>query len=228
MPFRTPQRVQTRATIRNNGVVAARVGRHQAPIAKRAGDGGTRRRGCILPPEIWHEPIGGGTKPFKILRQPPGEGYKHVVEPEEIRERLAVFPAWILDRLEVVQLSTMTRRKRTCPCYGMQWGQAIYLYPIEESLIETFSSPPLPAQRVEARMFGAKWEPAEGGFWQLVWTKAAIKDYFLNNVLIHELGHLIDERNTTYKDRERYAEWFAVNYGYKASRRRSAAAKNSW
>ena len=48
----------------------------------------------------------------------------------------------------------------------------------------------------------------------LVWTEAAIKDFYLNNILIHELGHLIDDRNTGYMDRERYAEWFAVHYGY--------------
>jgi hypothetical protein len=32
-----------------------------------------------------------------------------------------------------------------------------------------------------------------------------------------ELGHLIDERNTGYVDRERYAEWFAVQYGYRST-----------
>ena len=188
-------------------------------MAKRAGDDGTRRRGSVLPPETWHEPTGDGDGRFRIVRQGPGEGYEHVVTPDEIRARLSVFPRWIRERLEVVQLSTMTRRKRTCPCYGMQWGQAIYLYPIEESLVETFSQPPKPAQLVEARMFGAEWRRSEDGLWQLVWTKAKIKDYYLNNVLIHELGHLIDDRNTTYKDRERYAEWFAVTFGYKASRR---------
>ncbi len=45
-------------------------------------------------------------------------------------------------------------------------------------------------------------------------TTAAIKDFYLNNILIHELGHLLDERNTSYTDRERYAEWFAIKYGY--------------
>ena len=45
-----------------------------------------------------------------------------------------------------------------------------------------------------------------------------MRDYYLNNILIHELGHLVDSRNTGYVDRERYAEWFAVEYGYKQSR----------
>ena len=32
-----------------------------------------------------------------------------------------------------------------------------------------------------------------------------------------ELGHLVDERNTSYMARERYAEWFAIQYGYRAT-----------
>ncbi len=43
---------------------------------------------------------------------------------------------------------------------------------------------------------------------------------------MHELGHLLDDRNTSYVDRERFAEWFAVQYGYLPTRsQRSAANK---
>ena len=119
--------------------------------------------------------------------------------------------------LQVVQLSQMTHKKRRSPCYGMQWGNAIYLYPIEKSLIETFSSPPKPAQRIEASMFGARWQQ-DGRRWRLVWTEEAIRDFYLNNVLIHELGHILDNRNNNARDRERFAEWFALEIGYKSSR----------
>ena len=34
------------------------------------------------------------------------------------------------------------------------------------------------------------------------------------SILIHELGHLLDQRNSTTIDRERYAEWFAIAHGY--------------
>jgi hypothetical protein len=50
-----------------------------------------------------------------------------------------------------------------------------------------------------------------------VWTEQAVRDFYLNNILIHELGHLVDQRNTRTIDRERYAEWFAVEYGYRAT-----------
>lgn len=101
----------------------------------------------------------------------------------------------------------------------MQWGRAVYLYPIEDTLVENYYVGPKPAQEIEARMFGAKWEP-NGKLWTLTWTRDALKDFYLNNVLIHEVGHLNDPRNNSYKDRERFANWFAIEYGYRVSRGR--------
>jgi hypothetical protein len=177
-----------------------------------------RRGSDPFPPETWHEPRATGGGGFRIVVDEPGTGYRHVLTPEDIRTRLAVFPAAMLAALQVVHLSRMTRKKRRFPCYGMQWGNAIYLYPVEENRVETFFDPPRPAQKIEARMYGGRWNYAPGEGWRLEWTEAAIRDYYLNNILIHELGHLVDDRNTSSIDRERFAEWFAIAYGYRPSR----------
>ena len=58
--------------------------------------------------------------------------------------------------------------------------------------------------------------------WRLIWTEQAIRDFYLNNVLIHELGHILDDRNNSNRDRERFAEWFALEVGYKGSRQELA------
>ena len=71
---------------------------------------------------------------------------------------------------------------------------------------------------MEAKMYGGRWVQ-DGNEWSLLWTKSAINDFYLNNILIHELGHLLDDRNTSYTDRERYAEWFAIKHGFKKNRK---------
>jgi hypothetical protein len=174
------------------------------------------------PPEDWYEPT--GNEGFAVVQQKPGEGYCHVVTEKQIRDRLAQLPAHMLEDLEVVQLSRMTRKKQTLPCYGMQWGCALYLYPIDSSLSEVFFDPPRPAFMTETRMYGGRWQQLNPTHWHLIWSETAIQDYYLNNILIHELGHLLDDRNTSYTDRERYAEWFALEHGYKASRAKMAQA----
>ncbi|MFI4874645.1 MAG: hypothetical protein ACIALR_04880, partial [Blastopirellula sp. JB062] len=197
-------------------------------LGKRArGETGRSDEGGFSPPEDWYEPQGDTGGRYRVVTQDPGAGFVHVVTEEEIRDRLAQLPAWMLQSLEVIQLSRLTRKKLSFPCYGMQWGASLYLYPMEESLIEYFYAPPRPAQVVEAKMYGAVWEESSEyeSVWRLVWTKDSIRDFYLNNVLIHELGHLLDNRNTSYIDRERYAEWFAIEYGYRPTRRQSFAAQ---
>ena len=90
-----------------------------------------------------------------------------------------------------------------------------------DQVLNPVVGPPTPNQVNEARMYGGRWEQDADRMWKLVWTEEAVRDFYLNNILIHELGHLVDSRNTKYVDRERYAEWFAVNYGYKRSQRLS-------
>ncbi len=206
-----------RATSHHNGIVSSY--RTRTSMGKRARGLEASGQGPFAPPEDWYEPT--DREDYRVVIQKPGEGYRHVVTEQDVRDRLAQLPPAMLEQLEVVQLSRMTRKKRTFPCYGMQWGNAVYLYPIEVELVEYFTRPPQPAQRIEARMFGGRWQQ-EGHLWRLVWSERSIRDYYLNNVLIHELGHLLDERNRSYRDRERYAEWFAIRHGYQSSRRQMA------
>ena len=220
MPRRFDMSPKAQAPAHN---AAARAPKRVVTFGKRARLSGTALRGPFMPPETWYEPAEERTGQYQVIACPAGNGFRHVVTEEDIRARLAQLPAWMVEKLEVVQLSTMTRKKRSAPCYGMQWGSTIYLYPIEENLVETFLEPPKPSQKIEAAMYGAIWEPARGRRWRLLWTEATIRDFYLNNVLIHELGHVLDNRNSSYKDRERYAEWFAVEHGYKASRRAELA-----
>lgn len=213
---------KTPAPAHNN---AARSTRKTVTMGKRARISSAVLRGPYLPPESWYEPRENHRGRYRVIVQTPGHGFRHVVSEEDVRNRLAQLPVWMVQELDVVQLSQMTRKKQRSPCYGMQWGSAIYLYPIEESLVESFCEPPKPAQQIEASMYGARWQSSPDGRWQLVWTEAAIRDFYLNNVLIHELGHILDNRNASYRDRERFAEWFALEMGYKASRRTDLARR---
>jgi len=186
--------------------------KHKAPFSIRARGGPRNVRMPFIPPENWHEPCGDG-RAYQIIVQDPGPGFQHVLTPKEVRERLNRVPRRFLEKLEVVQLSSMTRKKQSFPCYGMQWGTTLYLYPIESGLTEYSPCPPKPEQVIEAAMFGVRWVEDRPGLWKLQWNEVAIKDFYLNNILIHELGHLLDDRNTSYIDRERYAEAFALKYG---------------
>jgi len=219
MQRRPPSSPKTRLACRNNRFVSQRQSRRAVGLGKRARGLRKNVQEPFSPPEDWHEPGDDKRPGYRVVVQDPGDGYTHVVTEQDVRARLAALPASMTAGLDVVQLSRITRKKETFPCYGMQWGTALYLYPIESELVEIYAQPPTPEQRREAKMYGGRWR-CEDGFWYLQWTAETIRDYYLNNILIHELGHLLDERNGSYTDRERYADWFAIEYGYRATRRR--------
>ncbi|MEM9186114.1 MAG: hypothetical protein AAGB00_06400 [Planctomycetota bacterium] len=217
MAFRRDYYAKSQAgqAARRNGAAAARKSQQDQPRSRRRVDS-RNVKAPFAPPEDWHEPEG-PTSDFRIVVQPPGDGYRHVVTPAQVRKRLAALPEQFVQDLEVVQLSRMTRKKQSFPCYGMQWGTTLYLYPLETSLVEYFDRPPAPNVMNEAQMYGGRWAQPEPGGWTLTWTEATIRDFYLNNILIHELGHLLDDRNGGYTARERFAEWFAIEYGFRTT-----------
>ena len=167
-------------------------------------------------PETYFEPKE-GRKGYEVIETDPGYEFRHVVTPDQVRTCLERLPLRFLEGLEVVQLSTMTRKKRLLPCYGLQWGCAIYLYPFHESLEEHFEMPPPTQMVIETKMYGGRWVHSDN-LWKLIWTESTARDYHLNNILVHELGHLVDTWNTNSADQERFAEWFAIEYGYRRTK----------
>lgn len=228
MHSRSQTRPTARPLLQRNSLTLARgSARANVPQGKRARAVEQNDKAPFIPPETWHEPSEEPTGDYRIVVQPAGRGYRHVVTPEEIRERLAKLPPEMIAPLEVVQMSRMTRKKQSFPCYGMQWGTALYLYPIEEALVEYFHRAPKPCFFNEVRMYGGEWVQRQGTAWQLRWSLESIRDFYLNNILIHELGHLLDNRNSNYVDRERFAEWFAIEHGYRASRPQELARRGA-
>ena len=209
--YHTRERVRTNCT-----QTKSRIRRPAVAHRQRGQEGGNSPP--FTAPETWHEPKN-IAESIRFIVEDPGEGYIHPITVHEARERIALLPAKYLQGLEVVQFSRMTKKRAFFPCYGMQWGSAVYLYPIEDSYEEVYDMPPTPQQRIDARMYGGRWV-YERPYWILRWTKDTIRDFYLNSVLIHEIGHVHDDKNRRSKDRERYADWFAIEFGYRISRKR--------
>ncbi len=145
--------------------------------------------------------------------EPAGKGYTHVLNDQEILARLHELPDHLLNNLNCVVLPRMTRKRKLFNVYGMQWGQTIYLYPMPADLrVGDYHTLP-PAYVAEARQFGATVEDHPTGP-VIQWTLETAKLYYLENVLIHELGHTLDMKNSSTRDREAFAEAFARKHGH--------------
>ena len=223
-------RTTTRSNLpaaRHDRVSSRRSSARPASAHQHRGDGLAHGR-AFDAPEVWHNPLSsdeGNDHNLQIVTQIAGRGYVHPVSADDVLERVLQLPARFQKKLDVVQFSRMTKKRRLFPCYGLQWGTAVYLYPIEASMEELYVRAPRPAQRIETEMYGGRWEQ-HGDLWRLIWTETTIRDFYLNNVLIHEIGHINDDRNTSFRKREQFADWFAIEYGYRASRPERSGASH--
>lgn len=76
---------------------------------------------------------------------------------------------------------------------------------------------PKPSLLHEYQRAGASITP-DGQRWRVQFDAASLRQFYLRDVLMHELGHHVDRGNFAFKtDRkaERLAEWFATENGYK-------------
>jgi hypothetical protein len=146
----------------------------------------------------------------------PGSDFHHPVTMCEVLERLTQLPREITGRIGVRldHLSMPHLRSPSLPAYGMQWGSAVYLLPIEASRIEKYPVLPSVIYRQELEKFGAQWKwNRDTDQWECHWSKEALRIFYLENVLIHEIGHLLDNRNTSVRKHEAFANAFADHYG---------------
>lgn len=167
-------------------------------------------------PEAWYEPR--NDHAIRFVVDNPGRGFVHAVTTAEIKDFLLQIEASLAGRiaelLDVIKLSGRTRKNGSQNLYGLQWGSAVYLYPFNESLREIYSYAPRNDQRIQTERYGGRWARTSNNQYEVIWTKSALRDFYLCEVLMHEIGHVLDQKNTGYREREQFADAFATEHGY--------------
>jgi hypothetical protein len=139
-------------------------------------------------------------------------------EAKDVAELLSRVPSNFLKFLDGIyllggtskQLIASRRRFR----YGCYWRSQIYLYAFPRRMMkEYWNHLPKPAIVEEYRRMGAEWKSDQSSWW-LIFDESSIRQFYLFNVLLHELGHHVDKRvwSRSTESAERYAEWFAQEY----------------
>jgi len=92
-------------------------------------------------------------------------------------------------------------------------GSHIRIYPIPEKLRWCYGkNKPSPSFAQERLEFGAYWRKIDYD-WFLCWDETSLRDYILNHILIHEIGHSLDNIHYGTRRGEKLAEAFAHRIG---------------
>ncbi len=105
--------------------------------------------------------------------------------------------------------------------YGRYFDKKVFLHPFPKRLMTRYYRK-LPAPHIvnDYKRAGATVETDSDGS-KIVFTEQAVRDFYLRDVLVHEIGHHVDWANferKSHKKLEGFAEWFATEYGFRDRR----------
>jgi hypothetical protein len=100
--------------------------------------------------------------------------------------------------------------------FGTYWNNCIFIHPYPKNLMEkSYAKSPRPHVLNDYKRVGAEVDVKNGGV-RVKFTKKALREFYLRDVFIHEMGHHVDRffKKNDAKS-EGFAEWFATEYGFR-------------
>jgi hypothetical protein len=148
---------------------------------------------------------------ISFIKDPLPKGYVYPCTLEDIREKLKSLPPGMLQRVASIHLCNQVKMN---PGVDAQIADGhIRIYPVPEKYRWCYGArKPNPACAQERLEFGAYWQKIDGA-WYLCWDKDSLKDYILNHILLHEIGHSLDTVYYGTSRGEKIAEAFACHVG---------------
>jgi len=157
-----------------------------------------------------------------FIQDNPSRDFFFPVTIEEIKEFLKKLPDEHTKNLTHIWLRKMTKKEYEKEgslqgCFICGSGvNLIVLYPFPRDLTMNFGNKKPTKSTLK---WYSNYEPElieEKGNWQLIWTEEKIKRYYLEGLLLHEIGHKMDSYFRRYwsKNYNRRAENYADNFAY--------------
>jgi hypothetical protein len=162
----------------------------------------------------------------------PGLMHMHPVTQKEVETRILQLPTSVqktlASRLDHIVMPTFRPKMEWQPQFGRQWESSIYLFPMDCSCVELYAKHVHARDRSVYAKFGARWcwnEKQEQ--WECHWTPAALRVFYLEYLLLHEIGHLLgDPESQCSREGERIADYFALSYGKPPARKNEARPRH--
>ena len=148
----------------------------------------------------------------QYIVDPLPKGYVYPCSIEDIRRKTEELPAGMLRNLSTIHLCNQVKMNPSVDAHIYD-GSHIRIYPVPEKLRWNYGwKKPNPAFAQERLEFGAYWQKIDDE-WYLCWDKDSLREYILNHVLLHEIGHSLDDAHYGTNRGEKLAEAFAHHVG---------------
>lgn len=157
-----------------------------------------------------------------IIAEPLHKDFIAPASAGDVRAQLDRVPAHFLRELKAVFILGGSNKQaqafRAAFAYGRYIEGMIFLHAFpKERLSRVYKTPLKPSDTIEYARAGAVVE-TKAGKQEIRFDRTALKRFYCRDVLMHELGHHVEETiggHKTYKKSEGFANWFAGEYGYR-------------
>lgn len=155
-----------------------------------------------------------------FIQDNPSRDFFFPISIEEIKKILEKLPQEHTQNLTHIwlrKINNQEKEKSIQGCFICGSGvNLIVIYPFPKDLKMTFGKKRPSSKELK---WYSNYNPElieENGYWQLVWTEDKIKQYYLEGLFLHEMGHKIDSVYQRYwsKAYKQKAEKFADNFAY--------------
>lgn len=148
----------------------------------------------------------------RYIIDPLPKGYVYPCTVDEVRRKLDSLGPEMLRNISVVHLCNQVKMNPGVDAHICD-GSHIRIYAVPEKLRWRYGKKkPNPAEAQERLEFGAYWQKIDDQ-WYLCWDGDSLRDYVLNHILLHEIGHSLDDVNYGTNKGEKFAEAFAHKVG---------------
>lgn len=140
---------------------------------------------------------------------------------KDLLSSLEKVPAQFVEGIRAVLVLSGSRKQITVMkkllMFGEYWRECVFLHPYPKVLMHRiFDKKPNPNVIREYQRAGAKVTAQRTGI-EIRFDKRSLKTFYLNDVLMHEIGHHngLPAGRKPGKRREAFARWFVSEYGYR-------------
>ncbi|RJP19156.1 MAG: hypothetical protein C4520_13275 [Candidatus Abyssobacteria bacterium SURF_5] len=158
---------------------------------------------------------------IRFMEDPLPKGYVYPCTIEDIKQKLNSLAPEMLRNISTIHLCNQVKMNPGVDAHIYD-GSDIRIYPVPEKLRWYYGKrKPNPACAQERLEFGAYWQTTDEG-WFLCWDRDNLREYILNHILLHEIGHSLDTVYYGTSRGERFAEAFAHHVGKNQEIKRTA------
>lgn len=139
---------------------------------------------------------------------------------EDISNTLSRVPSAFIQGVKAVLVPSGSKKQiksfHSLFSYGLYWRECIFLHPYPKSQMDsTRGRKPNPQIIREYKRAGAEIHQKGTGV-EVIFTASSLRQFYLRDVLMHEIGHHNDAQiDRPQARREAFAHWFAAEYGFR-------------